>query len=95
MFNQFLDPDYLAAGAALISLPILLQLIKRMRFNEVTAKAIHRCTQARIDQRRVFADHDAPRAVDLVDEPDRDALETATVKPPLGSGFLVVPRIKT
>src|SRR5436305_3383052 len=35
MFTQFLNPAYLAAGAALISLPIIIHLINRMRFKRV------------------------------------------------------------
>src|SRR5213595_3217662 len=35
MFTQFLNPAYLAAGAALISLPIIIHLINRMRFKRI------------------------------------------------------------
>jgi hypothetical protein len=35
MFESFLNPGYLAAGAALISLPIIIHLINRMRFKRV------------------------------------------------------------
>ncbi|HLJ93667.1 MAG TPA: BatA domain-containing protein [Gemmataceae bacterium] len=35
MFESFLNPAYLAAGTALISLPILIHLINRMRFKRV------------------------------------------------------------
>src|SRR5436305_4702741 len=35
MFTQFLNPAYLAAGAALISLPIIIHLINRMRFRRI------------------------------------------------------------
>ncbi len=35
MFESFLNPGYLIAGAALISLPIIIHLINRMRFKRV------------------------------------------------------------
>jgi hypothetical protein len=35
MFESFLNPGYLVAGAALISLPIIIHLINRMRFKRV------------------------------------------------------------
>src|SRR5215472_6251432 len=35
MFESFLNPGYLMAGAALISLPIIIHLINRMRFKRV------------------------------------------------------------
>jgi hypothetical protein len=35
MFELFLNPAYLAAGSALVSLPILIHLINRMRFKRV------------------------------------------------------------
>src|SRR5438552_16996882 len=35
MFELFLNPAYLLAGTALVSLPILIHLINRMRFKRV------------------------------------------------------------
>ena len=35
MFELFLNPGYLLAGAALVSLPILIHLINRMRYKRV------------------------------------------------------------
>src|SRR5215831_16908250 len=35
MFDLFLNPAYLAAGSALVSLPILIHLINRMRFKRI------------------------------------------------------------
>src|ERR1700757_3584627 len=35
MFDLFLNPGYLLAGSALISLPIIIHLINRMRFRRV------------------------------------------------------------
>src|SRR5215471_969910 len=35
MFELFLNPAYLAAGSALVSLPILIHLINRMRFKRI------------------------------------------------------------
>src|SRR5437762_798786 len=35
MFESFLNPAYLVAGTALISLPIIIHLINRMRFKRV------------------------------------------------------------
>ncbi len=35
MFESFLNPGFLAAGAALVSLPIIIHLINRMRFRRV------------------------------------------------------------
>src|SRR5438477_6344554 len=35
MFESFLHPGFLAAGAALVSLPIIIHLINRMRFRRV------------------------------------------------------------
>jgi succinate dehydrogenase/fumarate reductase cytochrome b subunit len=35
MFEAFLNPGYVALGAALVSLPILIHLINRMRFKRV------------------------------------------------------------
>src|SRR5437868_15409252 len=35
MFETFLNPGYVAAGAALVSLPIAIHLINRMRFKRV------------------------------------------------------------
>src|SRR5262245_535947 len=35
MFESFLNPAYLAAGAALVSLPIIIHLINRMRFRRI------------------------------------------------------------
>src|SRR5438876_10505619 len=35
MFTQFLNPAYLAAGAALVSLPIIIHLINRMRYKRI------------------------------------------------------------
>src|SRR5215831_2768730 len=35
MFESFLNPGYLLAGAALVSLPIIIHLINRMRFKRV------------------------------------------------------------
>src|SRR5437667_11010002 len=35
MFESFLNPGYLLAGTALISLPIIIHLINRMRFKRV------------------------------------------------------------
>src|SRR5437660_214705 len=35
MFESFLNPAYLAAGTALLSVPIIIHLINRMRFRRV------------------------------------------------------------
>src|SRR3989441_12594291 len=35
MFESFLNPAYLAAGTALVSLPIIIHLINRMRFKRI------------------------------------------------------------
>src|SRR5215471_5562663 len=35
MFESFLNPGYLIAGAALVSLPIIIHLINRMRFKRI------------------------------------------------------------
>ena len=35
MLESFLNPGYLLAGAALLSLPIIIHLINRMRFKRI------------------------------------------------------------
>ena len=35
MFESFVNPGYLLAGAALVSLPIIIHLINRMRFKRI------------------------------------------------------------
>src|SRR5436305_9838771 len=52
MFTQFLNPAYLAAGAALISLPIIIHLINRMRFRRIRWAAMEFLLKAQKRQRR-------------------------------------------
>src|SRR5216683_6772237 len=52
MFELFLNPAYLVAGTALVSLPILIHLINRMRFKRVRWAAMEFLLQSQKRNRR-------------------------------------------
>src|SRR5713101_1043727 len=52
MFESFLNPGYLLAGAALISLPIIIHLINRMRFKRVRWAAMEFLLKSQKKNRR-------------------------------------------
>ena len=52
MFETFLNPGYLAAGAALVSLPILIHLINRMRFKRIRWAAMEFLLKSQKKNRR-------------------------------------------
>jgi hypothetical protein len=52
MLDMFLNPGYLAAGAALVSLPIAIHLINRMRFKRVPWAAMEFLLQSQKRNRR-------------------------------------------
>src|ERR1700747_1916738 len=52
MFDLFLNPAYLAAGSALVSLPILIHLITRMRVKRIRWAAMEFLLKAQKRNRR-------------------------------------------
>src|SRR5690349_13598173 len=52
MFESFLNPGYLIAGAALVSLPIIIHLINRMRFKRIRWAAMEFLLKSQKKNRR-------------------------------------------
>src|SRR6516165_5601738 len=52
MFESFLNPGYLIAGMALISLPIIIHLINRMRFKKIRWAAMEFLLKSQKKNRR-------------------------------------------